>query len=143
MGLSPKEIAEKIGVNKSTVTRWVAQGKLSPQKPPVQAVLVAAGKLTPTEWASAVRGQYDLDDTDDQLVTLAETALLVSRDVSVSPQARMTAAGRFQSIVKQLALVMRVGEREDAKPTEPAPPERKKNPAVPRRSSVDPRKALH
>ncbi len=140
LGLSPKDIATRLDVNKSTVTRWMATGKLCKSKhesPPP-----APRRQKPIEWAAAVRKGYDLDATDEQLVTLAEAALTVSRDLTVPPQIRLTAAGRFQALVRQLSLVARRADKKT--PGETAPPaaeESKKNPPV-RRPTGDPRRFL-
>jgi len=141
LGLSPLEIAKRLDVNKSTVTRWMAAGKLtkvartSPPKP--------GRRQKPVEWAAAVRKGYDLDATDEQLVTLAADALEMSKKATVPPQVRLAAAGRFQALVRQLALVAR---RADKVPTDaPAPAavaaESKKHPPV-KRPAGDPRRFL-
>lgn len=141
LGLSEREIAAQLDVSKSTVTRWKAKGKLprvvvSNPEPanPVQA------RQTPAEWAKSVREEYALDATDDQLVTVGETALRLSLDLTVAPAVRMTAAGRFQAIVRQLALVTRRAPAEVREPV--AVNEQPKRPALVRRPKVDPRKGL-
>jgi hypothetical protein len=145
MGLSPKDIATRLGVNRSSVTRWMASGKLEstrdrtarpdgslkpPPRPP----------KTPSEWAADVRATYDLDATDDQLVTVAEGALTLSLDEKASPQVRLQSAGRFQSIVKQLALVARSAVAEPG--PVPGKPDKPTFRVVRRRDSGDPRRAL-
>lgn len=109
LGLAPKEIAKRLGVNRSSVTRWMAAGKLG-GKAPTKPVKPATKRKTPASWAAAVRKDYSLDETDDQLVTLAEQALAMSLDPNTPANVRMTAAGRFQAIVRQLALVARGAE---------------------------------
>jgi IS30 family transposase len=140
LGLSPLEIAKQLGVNKSTVTRWMKAGKLS--RAPVKRPQVAFRPgQTPAEWAKAVRESYDLDPTDDQLVTLAESALRVSLDPLVAAQVQLAAAGRFQALVRQLALIAKSVQAAldaDAQPTAPKPPARQVRP----RSGVDPRNVL-
>lgn len=115
LGLKPLEIATRLGINKSTVTRWMAAGKLTRTTGVVSAKVTPPELLkpdvTPREWSEAVRREYDLNATDAQLVTLAEGALAVSLDLTVTPQVRMTASGRFQSLVRQLALVARGAEK--------------------------------
>ncbi len=145
--LSPLEISRRLGVNKSTVTRWIKAGKLGSVRKP--ASMAAAklekeaqdGKKTAAQWAAAVRKEYALDVTDDQMVSMAESALLVIRDPTSAPQLRLQAMGRFQAIVKQLALVSKATDtgKPDAE-TRPAA-RRAVNPPV-RRSSVDPRSIL-
>src|SRR5690348_16420162 len=79
MGLSERAIAKKLGVAKSTVTRWKKAGKLGAgpdSKPPKVRVLKApTPRQSPAEWARAIRSEYKLDATDEQLVTGAETML--------------------------------------------------------------------
>lgn len=106
LGLSPREIARRLEVNKSTVTRWIAAGKLEVR---TRLTLTGTGQ-NPAQWAATVRKDYALDATDEQLVTLAESALALALDPSTAPHVRMTAAGRFQAIVRQLALVARVAD---------------------------------
>jgi hypothetical protein len=142
LGLKPSEIAAQLEVSKSTVTRWIAKGKLprivvSNPEPanPVQA------RQTPAEWATSVREEYALDATDDQLVTLGESALRVSFDMAATAPVRLVAAGRFQAIVRQLALVTRraTAEQVSAPVAVAAPPKR---PVLVRRPKADPRKGL-
>ena len=149
LGLSEREVAKRLGVSKSTVTRWKAAGKLPrTAQAPAAAPSEAGGgrpKQTPQEWAAAVREAYDLDATDEQLVSLAELALALSLDATIAAHVRMTAAGRFQAVVRQLALVARGAESEHQAPasSQPAAAEApsRKNPMV-RRPAGDPRKLL-
>lgn len=151
LGLSPREIGQRLGVNKTTVNRWISAGKLTLVRPekdvrPTSAQATAAirARQTPPQWAASVRGEFDLNVTDDQLVTLAETALTMSTDPTAPAHVRMNAAGRFQAIVRQLALDTRGAASQqptgDTPPPE-APPERHRNPPV-RRPSGDPRGIL-
>jgi hypothetical protein len=139
LGLSPKDIATRLNVDKSSVTRWMKQGKLAPTRDDRRPVKIgAAKKTTPEQWAAAVRAAYDLDATDEQLVALAVDALKMSRDLAIGPQARMTAAGRFQALVKQLRLIARAQVAPQATPEAP-----KRQTFEPRhRSTVDPRTLL-
>lgn len=148
LGLSPKDIAARLEVNKSTVTRWLAAGKLTrkgPRKKTRQraaAALVAASRKTPAQWVADVRAAYSLDATDEQLVTMAESALLLTRDPMTPAPLRLQAMGRFQGIVKQLSLVARSAVA-DSKPESPIPgPDPRKTFRVVRRSGPDPRRAL-
>jgi transposase len=143
LGLSPRETASRLGVNKATVTRWIASGKLTPpgEKPRAKPAKVKVkSRRTPSEWAREIRKAYDLDATDDQLVTLAQAALAMTIDSTAAAQLRLQAAGRFQALVKQLSLVTR---RADEPPAEK--PE-SKSAAAPRPSAAahraDPRKLL-
>jgi hypothetical protein len=120
LGLSGYAIAKQLGVNESSVSRWRKSGKLARKEQPVgnrQALVGAGSVMTPEEWAKAVRGDYALDATDEQLVNLAEAELRKAFDPSVSPGVRSTAAGRFQALVRQLALARNAPEV--SVPTEP------------------------
>ena len=138
LGLLASEIALRLQVHKSTVGRWIEAGQLTLSKPPLANPVRA--KQSPEEWAAAVREAYQLDATDEQLVTLAQQALGVSLDPNVSPSVQMTAAGRFQTLVRQLDLPARAAEQEHADLTKE--PERPRNPPVARRPGFDPRGLL-
>jgi hypothetical protein len=71
-------------------------------------------------------------------VRLAEAALNKARDPLQTPQVQLSAMGRFQAIVKQLALVTRNAEEVPAPMPEPAP--RQIQP--PRLRTFDPRAQL-
>jgi hypothetical protein len=148
LDLSPFDIAKRLGVNKSTVTRWMASGKLTRTQGRSRTEAASVGLnpgQTPSEWANAVRAEYQLDATDDQLVGLAELALELSLNKTVAPHVRMTAAGRFQALVRQLALVTRGNEQQPGEPVVPAAPEPTKRTTAhrpPRRPGGDPRRGL-
>lgn len=111
LGLASREIAQRLGVAKSTVTRWIAAGKLTRRAP----VPLPSGAQSPAAWAASVRSDYALDASDSQLVTLAQRALELALDPTVAPPVQLNAAGRFQALVRQLALVTRLAD------TAPAP----------------------
>lgn len=139
LGLSPLEIATRLGVNKSTVTRWQASGKLPIRSDATRATLEVKPSQSPAEWAIAVRAEYDLDATDNQLVNIAQAALELSMDPDARPNVRMTASGRFQAIVRQLALALRGSQAASAPaPGASEPPKKPVRPAV-QRSTRDPR----
>lgn len=145
LGLPPKEIAKRLDLDRSTVTRWIASGKLpkqekQPKRKTTQEQQAPAPRepLSPEAWSAYVRQTFDVETTDDQLVRLGEIALRVSLDERVTPQARMSAAARFQSIVKQLALV---ATREELTTPAPAAETKKQKPRIVRRGP-DPRRAL-
>jgi len=117
-GLSPLEIAEALGVDRSTIQRWMAAGKIDdtrttrtsdPASP-----LAAAAALPALAWAAAIRASCTLDNTDEKLVALADLALSVAENPAEQSSIRLAAAGRFQSLTKQLATRIR--------PTAEAPP---------------------
>lgn len=147
IGCSPAEIAAYIDVDKSTVTRWIAKGKLKVAHKVVDVSTVVRAKKTPAEWATAIRDEFDLSETDDQLVTLAEAALLMSQDPNAKRSERLNAIRTFPSIVTKLALAGRRAQAEQPPVAEPkvaiaaaaAVKVATKNPKVRRRSSADPR----
>lgn len=142
--LSASDIAKRLGVNRSTVGRWMEAGKIAraTDKPATAASGETKPSQAPADWAASVRKAYDLDATDDQLVTIGEQALELSRDVKIAAHIRMTAAGRFQAIVRQLSLVTRGVEAEADAPAPAVPEVSKKNPMVKRANHADPRLKL-
>lgn len=140
LGLSPNEIAERLGVDRATVFRWKKAGKLTVEvRMPKGPIVVTKGE-TPAQWAASVRAAYDLDATDDQIVSMAESVLVIARDPHASAALRLAAMREFRGAVKQLSLVARAGSGE--KPAgEPEPPKRQTFQPQ-RRSGVDPRALL-
>jgi hypothetical protein len=141
LGLSDLQIGEQLQLDPSTVYRWRKAGKLpaagTATTAPRVSLAVVTGK-TPEQWAKAVRDAYSLDETDDQLVTLAESALLTARDAGASPTLRLAAMGRFQSIWKDLKLVARSAAAQD----QPDPKPARQTFTVPTRTGGDPRALL-
>lgn len=138
LGLSATEIARRLEVEKRSVYRWMSSGKLlDTRRGAVRPASTGHVNriVKPSEWASTVRSDFALDATDEQLVTLAEVALGKALDPLLPISAQLSAAGRFQAIVKQLALVARVAA--DTKPEEP-----KRKTAAPVRTGTDPRGIL-
>lgn len=126
LGLSPSEIAGRLEVNPSSVQRWMAAGKLrdtrvtAPDRPAVP-VASPSSDVGAEAWATAVRAAYALDPTDAQLVELATSALAVAKDMQEAASVRLVAMGRFQGLVKQLALVARAPVTEAPAPPSPDP----------------------
>jgi hypothetical protein len=139
LGLTPLDIASRLSVKRSTVQRWMAAGKLRDTRRGAKGEQMSSfTKLAkPSEWATVVRKEYALDATDEQLVTLAESALRVSLDPLQPMPVRLSAMGRYQAIVKQLSLVARAADV----PGTPEAPKREVR-AVRARPSVDPRNVL-
>src|SRR5262245_18307945 len=105
LGLAPKAIAARLGVSWSTVSRWIAAGKLAVGRPRHVLTFTSpapSALQSPSEWARSVREEFQFDATDDQLVAVAEVALTISRDPQSPAPVRMTAMGRFQAIARQL-----------------------------------------
>jgi hypothetical protein len=103
------EAAARLKVDKSTVFRWVRAGKVPPPggKPGPKAAQV--GQLadvpiptTAISWLERVRATYEFNPTEEVLVQLADIALRLAEDSSLSVPVRMAAAGRFQSLVRQI-----------------------------------------
>lgn len=145
LGLSPPDIGKRLGVRRETVVRWMASGQVTDTRRgyvnresgrrasgvPIMAI------VKPSEWAARVRRDFALDATDEQLVTLAEDALGKALNPMLPVGAQLAAAGRFQSIVKQLNLVSRAA---DEKPEDEKP--KPKTVPVPTRTGTDPRGIL-
>ena len=131
LGLPLREIARRIEVNESTIHRWIKAGKLVRQSGVAGTSQVSA-RQTPMEWAETVRATYSLDASDDQLVTLATRALEMALDLTESAMTRLSAMGRFQAAVKQLALVARLADQDAPAPTTPTRPVRPSPTADPR-----------
>jgi len=147
---TPAEIAATIGVDKSTVTRWIAKGMLDVASNVVDVSTIVRPKKSPAEWADSIRTEFDLSDTDDQLVTLGESALMISQDANAKRSERLNASRTFLSIETKLALSTRrepslQEQQDDQKAVASAAAATKaasKNPPVVRRSTADPRAAF-
>jgi len=126
IGLGHLEIAKRLGVNDSTIRRWVKAGKL--EKRTTRQRRAAADAAVPTgrpaKWAAAVRKDFSLDASDEELLAMGQTALEMTHDPLMAPSVRLAAMGRFQAVVKQLALPARLADQGPivaAKPDPPAP----------------------
>jgi hypothetical protein len=107
--LSERAIAKKLDVAKSTVTRWKKAGKLgsaadATATKKARVLKAPTPRQSPAEWARAIRAEYKLDATDEQLVTGAETMLSQSRDMTLSSADQRRAFAEFRAIVRQLNL---------------------------------------
>lgn len=142
LGLAPVDIARRLNVQRQTVQRWMAAGKLADTRRDAKAGRTPAINVNtkPSEWAATVRREYALDATDDQLVTLAEAALGRALDPMESTSNRLAASRTYQGLVKQLALVARQADKPSA-PETPAAPTRPAR-VLPMRSGGDPRALL-
>ena len=105
--------ARTLGVDKSSVFRWVKAGKIPPPGGRRQRGRAGRGASLPDRpvvpvaaagWAAAIRGAYELDATETELVQLAETALALARDSAQLPAVRLAAMARFQSLTRQIDL---------------------------------------
>lgn len=145
--LSEREIAKRLNVNKSTITRWKKAGKLQKASESIDALPVdpPPARISPAEWSRSVRAEYQLDSTDEALVTLAEAALSASRDMTASLREQLSAGARFAALVRQMNLpgrrIAALADQQPAPPVAKEPEQRKTNPVV-QRSTVDPRTAF-
>lgn len=139
LGLAPVDIAKRLNVKRSTVQRWMASGKVTDTRRAAKAGRAPTVNIStkPSEWAATVRRDYSLDATDDQLVTLAESALGKALDPEQTVPTRLQAMRTFQGLVKQLALVARLADQVPDK----SPESRVKRP-MPARPAGDPRAVL-
>lgn len=100
--------AKKLGVDRSTIHRWIESGKVArpgaKAKKADAAPAPAVPEKEPATWAAWVRESYELDETALMLVNLAEASLLMVGDPKAGRKDRLSAMGRFQQLVKQLNL---------------------------------------
>lgn len=106
---SKSEAARRLQVDRSTLHRWLAAGKVSTranlQNPPAAgAGRDDAAPQDAATWAEWVRQAYELNRTELELLTLAESALALSADATARPADRLAAMSRFQALVRQLSL---------------------------------------
>ena len=99
-------------LKRGSVPRSGRPVKTTPKKPAAGAKDQAADAWSPDEWASWVRGRYELDATECVLLELAVAALKLSRDED-DARVRISASGRFQSLLRQLGLES--AEEEDSR----------------------------
>jgi len=139
--LTQTEAAKRLGVNLSTIWRWIKAGKVTPPRhwhtasaagSAGEAAALLPGQ-SPDEWASSVRAGRELSATDHRLVDLATEALIVALDKKTHSSTRLQAMGRFQLLVRQLRL--EAGPVADQVPTPTRAP-------APRRTGTDPRALL-
>lgn len=137
------EAARRLGINRSTLTRWLQTGKVQrpggkPLQPPASSIPVPD---TPNRWAESVRAAYTLSETEQQLVMLADRALRMAHDPATGGFTRLSSMARFQALVKQLNLMPE--KRKDAREATPAGrPVMARQVATAPRPSVDPRAIL-
>jgi hypothetical protein len=127
-------------VQRSTVQRWMAAGKLTDTRHGApRRSAPGARPASAAQWAASVRAAYALDATDEELVTMGEAALRIVHDPREPRPVQLNAMGRFLAIVKQLALAAPAAETkpEPVAEPEPQPPAR-----VMRRAGADPRTFL-
>jgi excisionase family DNA binding protein len=116
---SLRAAAKSLGVNKSTIFRWVKAGKLpAPIRGRVREERKTEASVTGTasqqSWAAVIRERYELDATETSLVRLAEMAERIASDPLQPAAVRLAAMGRFAQITKQLNFEVPNGEVETA-----------------------------
>lgn len=135
---SISEAARQLGVDKGTISRWVASGK-APKPGQVElkqeATEKAAAVEAPAAWGEWVRQKFTLSRSDLELVMLAEIMLGIAKDPDSSPNEKAVAATRFQALLNQLKL-----EPEEKDKSDPAPEPSRQLPQ--RRAGADPRSLL-
>jgi hypothetical protein len=99
--------ATALGVDKSTVFRWVKAGKVPApgarrRRRAAPAADTGGGPQSPAAWATWARQTFVLSGTEAALLDLAVDALTLARDPAQKPEVRLNAAGRFQQLVRQL-----------------------------------------
>jgi transposase-like protein len=92
--------AKRLNVDRSTLFRWIREGKV----PPLARTQAPGPPASPLAWAAAVKAAYELSATEAALVGLAEAALALANDVTLTPMARLQAMARFAALVKQVNL---------------------------------------
>jgi hypothetical protein len=103
--------AARLGVDRSSVCRWVKAGRIPPpagrqrRRPPADSVTAA-----PAGWAAAVRAAYELNASEAELVRLAETALALAHDAAQPAAVRIQAMRAFSALLRQLDLEVDDGE---------------------------------
>jgi hypothetical protein len=142
LGLLPAEIARRLGegVNRSTVQRWMAAGKIRDTRQGSKGAQLASftTETKPDEWAMTVRKEFALDATDEQLVGGGAAMLVVANDPLQPMSVRIAARREFRATAKQLALVARAADA----PAAPVRPTDAARQVPARRSGVDPRNVL-
>ncbi len=97
------QAAKQLGVERSTIYRWIQAGKVTATLAPrAEAVGVQPGQ-TPDEWAAWVRETYPIDATAEALLGLAVSALQMARTEERASD-KLAAMARYQQIVRQLNL---------------------------------------
>jgi len=141
------EAAGRLGVNRSTLTRWLQTGKVKRPASFAQ-VELREGKTPPPPptatdwhaWAPAVRDAYTLSPTDHQLVALAARALELAYATDSKPVVQLMSMARFAALVKQLNLQ----QAAPAQANQPQAPAKQFvfQPRAVSRSTADPRAIL-
>src|SRR5581483_8229816 len=108
------EAAQKLGVTRRSLQRWLADGKVrrprparKPRSTPEAPASVAAASDLPTPvdaWAAGIEAAYELDETERQILGLARESLRLAQSPDIRTADRLAAMRRFCEIVKILNL---------------------------------------
>ncbi len=98
-------------LERGSVARSGRAAKVRPKKRAARAK--ASASRSPAGWARWIRRRYELDASEDVLVDLAVLALRLSQGQGEDARTRLQAAGRFQSLLRQLGL--EAAEEEEAR----------------------------
>ena len=106
------EAARRLGVDQSSLRRWIRAGKLvDPRGPRATAtpraprpVTAADDLLTPAEWEAAVLAEFDFSKTERQLLRLARRALERGLDDTLRPEQQCAFMGRFAALRRDLKI---------------------------------------
>ena len=92
------EAAEQLGVNRSTLHRWIAAGKVpepGSARPKGEGAAVQPGQ-SPEEWLKAAQSRREFSATELQLLDLARAALVLAYQ-SEDEKTRLSAMNRFMA----------------------------------------------
>lgn len=96
--------AKQLGVERSTLYRWIKAGKLKAPAGTHAGEIPPPGQdQSPEEWAAHVRETAALDGTGLALLSLAARALTMAQN-EPKPETQLSAMARFQQLVRQLSL---------------------------------------
>lgn len=142
---SRTEAAAQLGVNRSTLHRWIKAGKVPepgsarPPRPAGEKTEKPTGVVpaqSPDDWAKAMQKDRELTATERQLLDLARAALTMAYG-SDDEKTRLSAMARFQGLEKRLNLdAMMVDKPVMSAPARGGRPARRPS------ASMDPRKIL-
>jgi transposase-like protein len=111
--------ARQLGIQQSTVSRWVSSKKVPPPGRrlavvPPEAIstrqecaggaLAPGGDLTPAAWSAALRERFVFSIAEAQLLRLAESALAMALDEARDDATRLSASRQFAALMRQLAI---------------------------------------
>lgn len=104
--------AKALGVDRSTVTRWIADGKVPRPGGRRQSRGSAMSRTEPPKvlpvsadvWATDIKERYELSATESAIVELARAALVLALDLTQDPRVRAAGSREFRACVSDLNL---------------------------------------